>query len=102
MNGTHTLITGAARGIRAAVAHALATEVCPGYTETDIPHEGIANVVVKAGRSEAETRAEFTRVNPPQRLIQPEEVADVVRWLCSHQATSITGQAISVSGGEVM
>jgi hypothetical protein len=29
-------------------------------------------------------------------------VADAVRWLCGDAAASISGQAISVSGGEVM
>jgi len=34
--------------------------------------------------------------------VQPEQVADAVRWLCGDAASAITGQAISVSGGEVM
>ena len=76
--------------------------VCPGYTETDILKESIANVVAKTGRTEAEARASFATSNPQGRIIQPDEVADVVRWLCGDAAASITGQAISVSGGEVM
>lgn len=76
--------------------------VCPGYTETDILKDSIARIVAKTGRSEAEARAEFSAGNPQGRIVQPEEVADAVRWLCSPAASSITGQAISVSGGEVM
>ena len=76
--------------------------VCPGYTETDILRESIANVVAKTGRSEEEARAEFTKGNPQRRMVQPEEVADAVRWLCGDGASAVTGQAISVSGGEVM
>ncbi|MBC5783749.1 SDR family oxidoreductase [Ramlibacter sp. USB13] len=76
--------------------------VCPGYTETDILRESIANVVAKTGRSEEQARAEFAAGNPQQRIVQPQEVADAVRWLCGDGAASITGQAISVSGGEVM
>jgi NAD(P)-dependent dehydrogenase (short-subunit alcohol dehydrogenase family) len=76
--------------------------VCPGYTETDILREGIANVVAKTGISEAEARAKFTAGNPQGRTVQPGEVADAVRWLCGDAAASITGQSISVSGGEVM
>ena len=75
--------------------------VCPGYTETDILRQSIANVVAKTGRSEAEARAEFAKGNPQGRIVQPEEVADTVRWLCGDAASAITGQAISVSGGEV-
>jgi len=76
--------------------------VCPGYTETEILRESIANVVAKTGRSEDEARAEFAKGNPQGRIVQPEEVADAVRWLCGELASSITGQAIAVCGGEVM
>jgi NAD(P)-dependent dehydrogenase (short-subunit alcohol dehydrogenase family) len=75
--------------------------VCPGYTETDILRESIANVVAKTGRSEAEARAEFTAGNPQRRIVQPAEVADAVRWLCGDGAAAVHGQSISVSGGEV-
>jgi len=76
--------------------------VCPGYTETDILRESIANVVAKTGRSPEEAMAEFAAGNPQQRIVQPHEVADAVRWLCGEAAGSINGQSISVSGGEVM
>ncbi|MDO5103076.1 MAG: SDR family NAD(P)-dependent oxidoreductase [Lautropia sp.] len=76
--------------------------VCPGYTETDIVHESIARVVAKTGRSAEEARAEFERTNPQQRLVKPVEVAETVAWLCGPGTGAITGQAISVSGGEVM
>ena len=56
----------------------------------------------KTGRSEAEALTTFTATNPQGRLIQPGEVAATVLWLCSEGAGSVTGQAISVSGGEVM
>jgi NAD(P)-dependent dehydrogenase (short-subunit alcohol dehydrogenase family) len=76
--------------------------VCPGYTETDILRHSIAKVVAKTGRSEAQARAEFARGNPQGRMVQPAEVADSVLWLCGAGASAITGQAISVTGGEVM
>ena len=76
--------------------------VCPGYTDTDIIRNSVAQIMEKTGRSETEALSTFTNSNPQGRLIQPEEVAATVQWLCSEQARSITGQAISVSGGEVM
>jgi len=76
--------------------------VCPGYTETDLLRESIANVVAKTGRSESEARADFATGNPQRRIVQPAEVADAVSWLCGDDAGAITGQSISVSGGEVM
>ncbi|MEJ8810952.1 SDR family NAD(P)-dependent oxidoreductase [Variovorax ureilyticus] len=75
--------------------------VCPGYTETDILRNSVANVVGKTGRSEADALAEFAAVNPQRRIVQPAEVADAVRWLCGEGAASMNGQSISVSGGEV-
>jgi NAD(P)-dependent dehydrogenase (short-subunit alcohol dehydrogenase family) len=76
--------------------------VCPGYTETGIVRDGIAKVVAKTGRSEAEARAGFTQGNPQGRLVQPAEVAGTVRWLCSPEAGAVNGQAIAVCGGETM
>lgn len=76
--------------------------VCPGYTETDIVRNSIANVVAKTGRTEEQARAEFTAGNPQGRLVQTDEVADTVAWLCGPAASAITGQSIAVCGGEVM
>lgn len=76
--------------------------VCPGYTETDIVRESIDRIVARTGRSAEEALAELVKGNPQGRLITPDEVANAVVWLCSDSASSITGQAISVSGGEVM
>jgi NAD(P)-dependent dehydrogenase (short-subunit alcohol dehydrogenase family) len=76
--------------------------ICPGYTDTDIIRQSVRQIMDKTGRSEAEALASFTATNPQGRLIQPEEVAATALWLCSDAAGSITGQAISVSGGEVM
>lgn len=76
--------------------------VCPGFTETEMLQQSLATIVAKTGRSEESARAELTKTNPQGRLIQPDEVAAAVRWLCSDAARSVTGQSISVSGGEVM
>ena len=76
--------------------------VCPAYTETDMVGAAVANIVAKTGRSADEARAELVRRNPQGRLMQPQEVANTVLWLCLPGSEAITGQAISVSGGEVM
>jgi NAD(P)-dependent dehydrogenase (short-subunit alcohol dehydrogenase family) len=76
--------------------------VCPGYTDTDMVRGAAAAISAKTGRSEAEARAALIKDNPQGRLIQPEEVADTVAWLCQSGSGAITGQAIAVAGGEVM
>jgi NAD(P)-dependent dehydrogenase (short-subunit alcohol dehydrogenase family) len=76
--------------------------VCPGYTDTDMTQRTVANIVAKTGRTADEARAALTVRNPQQRLVTPDEVAATVAWLCLPEAAAINGQAISVSGGEVM
>jgi len=75
--------------------------VCPGFMETPMLEKSVANIVAKTGMSVEDARASLAKINPQNRLIQPQEVADTVMWLCSPSAASITGQAISVSGGEI-
>ncbi|PDQ20053.1 3-hydroxyacyl-CoA dehydrogenase [Mesorhizobium sanjuanii] len=74
--------------------------VCPGFVETEMLEESIQRIVEKTGRSVEEARRSLASTNPQGRFIQPEEVAAAVLWLCGDAAGSITGQAISVSGGE--
>lgn len=76
--------------------------VCPGFTDTDIVADAVANIVAKTGRSEAEARLELASGNPQQRLVQTEEVANAVLWLCMPQSGAMNGQALAVAGGEVM
>ncbi len=75
--------------------------VCPGYTDTRLAGEAIRNLMTNKGLSEEDARASLTAHNPQRRLVRPEEVAHVVAMLCAPQAAALTGQAISVSGGEV-
>jgi NAD(P)-dependent dehydrogenase (short-subunit alcohol dehydrogenase family) len=76
--------------------------VCPGYTETDLLRDSIANIREVTGRSPEEARETLTRTNPQGRLIQPDEVAHAVLWLCSPGTEAINGQSIAIAGGEVM
>jgi len=102
----------AAKHAAIGLTRALATEfaatsltvnaVCPGFTDTEIVARAVAVVAEKTGRGEDEARAALTRFNPQRRLIDPQEVADAVLWLCLPASKSITGQAIAVAGGEVM
>jgi NAD(P)-dependent dehydrogenase (short-subunit alcohol dehydrogenase family) len=75
--------------------------ICPGYTDTDIVRDAIANIMRKTGRTESEALESLLATNPQRRLITPEEVAHSVLWLCAPGTESITGQSIVIAGGEV-
>ena len=75
--------------------------VCPGYVDTDIVKNAVANISRKTGRSEAEARATLVATNPQGRLVTSEEVAHATVWLCQPGADSVTGQSIVLAGGEV-
>lgn len=76
--------------------------VCPGFTDTDIVRDAVANIVRATGRTEDDARAELASANPQGRLVQPDEVAHAVAWLCMPGASALNGQAVAVAGGEVM
>lgn len=75
--------------------------VCPGYTATEMFEETIAVIVEKTGRTREQATSELLARNPQRRLVLPEEVANAVSWLCLPGSEAVTGQAITVAGGEV-
>jgi NAD(P)-dependent dehydrogenase (short-subunit alcohol dehydrogenase family) len=76
--------------------------VCPGYTDTPLIGGAVDNIVAKTGRSSDDAKAALAASNPQGRLVQPEDVARTVGWLCLPGSEAIHGQAIPVAGGEVM
>jgi NAD(P)-dependent dehydrogenase (short-subunit alcohol dehydrogenase family) len=96
-------VLGLTRSLALEVAHTAITvnAICPGFSETALLEESLETIVRTTGRSPEQARKALLRSNPQGRFIQPEEVADAVAWLVGDGARSVTGQAISVSGGEV-
>jgi 3-hydroxybutyrate dehydrogenase len=94
-------------GLTRALALEVATKgitvnaVCPGYTETELLRASLDQITSKTSRSEQEARSILLRHNPQNRFVAPEEVANAALWLCMPGSAAITGQSISVSGGEV-
>lgn len=94
-------------GLTRALALEVATKgitvnaVCPGYTETELLRASLDQITSKTSRSEQEARSILLRHNPQNRFVAPDEVANAVLWLCMPGSAAITGQSISVSGGEV-
>src|SRR5262245_61985546 len=75
--------------------------VCPGYTDTDLVRDSLANIAAKTGRSQQAALADLLKDEPLGRLISPEEVAAAVLFLCSREAAAVTGTTLAISGGEL-
>lgn len=75
--------------------------VCPGFVNTDMVKDAVQNIAAKTGRDIEVARAELIKMNPQGRLISPSEVADAVCFLARRTSGSITGTALTISGGEV-
>jgi NAD(P)-dependent dehydrogenase (short-subunit alcohol dehydrogenase family) len=88
--------------LEAAQSGVTVNALCPGFTDTDIVRDAVANIVAKTGKSPEEARAALVSTNPQGRLVQPEEIANAVLWLCAPGSEAINGQAIPIAGGEVM
>lgn len=75
--------------------------LCPGFTDTPLLAASVDNIVAKTGQSAEQATSHFESTNPTGRLVTPAEVTATALWLCGPNSGAITGQAISISGGEV-
>jgi NAD(P)-dependent dehydrogenase (short-subunit alcohol dehydrogenase family) len=75
--------------------------VCPAYTDTDMASAGVNALMTNLGKTREEAEKMLTSNIPRGTLITPEEVAAAVLWLCSPDASGVTGIAMPVAGGEV-
>jgi NAD(P)-dependent dehydrogenase (short-subunit alcohol dehydrogenase family) len=76
--------------------------LCPGCVDTEMTEEGMTQGAAAAGTTFAEFRDRALGAVPIQRIIQPEEVAELVRFLASPAASAITGQTYNICGGQTM
>ncbi|MCI4444210.1 MAG: SDR family oxidoreductase [Lentimicrobium sp.] len=76
----------AKRGIRV-------NAVCPGVIQTPM--------IDRLTGKEKESIEQFTGLEPVGRFGKPEEIANAVLWLCSDEASFVTGIAMPVDGGFV-
>jgi 3-hydroxybutyrate dehydrogenase len=74
--------------------------VCPGYVRTPLVEGQIeAQARVRGITREEVLRDVILAAQPTGRLIEVEEVAALVLFLCGEEARSITGAAIPIDGG---
>lgn len=73
--------------------------VCPGFVRTSMQEREIAWEAELRGVSPERVVADYVAQTPLGRLEEPEDVAELVVFLCSDGARFMTGQGINVTGG---
>lgn len=73
--------------------------VCPGIVDTPMMKELVATLAQRSNVPEAQVEKAMLRMVPMGRVETPDDVAGVVKFLASDEASYMTGQAINVTGG---
>ena len=77
--------------------------VCPGYIEgTPMLHAAIANVARNTGTTETAAREILAKASPGGAFVTTHDVAAKAVWLCSPEASRITGHAVTLGDGETL
>ena len=76
--------------------------ICPGVTMTDLSITNMRQRAERTGVSVDEMRQTRDSRIPIGRANEPEDIADMARFLAGPGARNITGQAFNVDGGLIM
>lgn len=91
----------AAKAAVIGLTKALAKEVGPSGVRVNCVCPGVIDTDMNAALDE-ETRAALIDETPLERIGTPEDVARAVAYLCSEEASFITGQILGVNGGMII
>jgi NAD(P)-dependent dehydrogenase (short-subunit alcohol dehydrogenase family) len=80
----------------------LVNAICPGWVETQMAADRMAEIGEGMGKGLAEARTELLGAVPLQRISEPEEIAGLVAFLLSPAAVAFTGQAFDPNNGAWM
>ena len=107
-NAAYAASKGAVISMTMIAAHQLAKHninvnaICPGVTATDLSITNMRQRAERTGVTVDEMRAARDSRIPIGRANEPEDIADMARFLAGPGARNITGQTINVDGGLIM
>jgi 3-oxoacyl-[acyl-carrier protein] reductase len=101
-NGARTGLTGFIAGLsRQTVAHNVTiNNILPGLFGTDTLMSRMAAMAKQSGRTSGEVEQERMKTIPAGRFGTPEEFGQLCAYICSAQASYITGQNFLIDGGQ--
>lgn len=73
--------------------------ICPGWIDTEMAADGFEGIARGSGIPVEEARKQAIGRVPLGRILEPDEVAKLVVFLCLPEARGIHGQAIRIDGG---
>jgi 3-hydroxybutyrate dehydrogenase len=76
--------------------------LCPGWVRTEMTTQGMHQGAAATGQTFEQFRDQAIGAVPIGRIIEPEEVAELVRFVASPAAAAITGQTYNICGGQTM
>ena len=91
-----------ALALELAEQHITVNAMCPGWVDTEMAAQGMRMGAKATGQTFEQFRDRAIGAVPIKRIIQPEEVAELVKFLASPGASAITGQTYNICGGQTM
>lgn len=83
-------------------AHGITSNaVLPGWVRTEMAENSAATEANARGITTRDVWAERESLYPPNRVVTPQEVAEVIAFLASEESSGVSGQAITVALGGV-
>jgi NAD(P)-dependent dehydrogenase (short-subunit alcohol dehydrogenase family) len=73
--------------------------VLPGWVYTEMADRSADRHAERSGKTRAEIWAERDQLYPRKRSLEPQEIAEMIAFLCSEAASGVNGEAITVAAG---